>query len=109
MTMRVRDLTQADLEDIAGWRYDDHWAVYDSAGPLDPGLGYWAVVDDVPSGDGTVERLVGFGCLGEDARVPGLAEVDGVPVLCRHGRVLAAAFHPELSDDLRLHQLFLED
>jgi 5'-phosphate synthase pdxT subunit len=38
-----------------------------------------------------------------------LAMVAGQPVLCRQGRVLAAAFHPELSDDLRLHQLFLED
>jgi 5'-phosphate synthase pdxT subunit len=38
-----------------------------------------------------------------------LATVAGQPVLCRQGRVLAAAFHPELSDDLRLHQLFLED
>ena len=36
-----------------------------------------------------------------------LATVDGLPVLCRQGPVLAAAFHPELSDDLRLHQLFL--
>ena len=38
-----------------------------------------------------------------------LATVAGHPVLCRQGPVLAAAFHPELSDDLRLHQLFLED
>jgi 5'-phosphate synthase pdxT subunit len=38
-----------------------------------------------------------------------LASIDGHPVLCRQGPVLAAAFHPELSDDLRLHQLFLED
>jgi [ribosomal protein S18]-alanine N-acetyltransferase len=76
--MRVRDLTPADLDDIAGWRYEERWAVYDSDGPLDPGLGYWAVVDDAPVGDGRAERLVGFGCLGEDARVPGLAEVDGV-------------------------------
>ena len=37
-----------------------------------------------------------------------LASVDGRPVLCRQGPVLAAAFHPELSDDLRLHRLFLE-
>jgi pyridoxal 5'-phosphate synthase pdxT subunit len=37
-----------------------------------------------------------------------LASVDGAPVLVRQGRVLAAAFHPELSGDLRLHQLFLE-
>jgi len=29
------------------------------------------------------------------------------PVLCRQGRVLVAAFHPELSGDLRLHQHFL--
>jgi 5'-phosphate synthase pdxT subunit len=37
-----------------------------------------------------------------------LASVDGAPVLVRQGPVLAAAFHPELSGDLRLHQLFLE-
>ena len=37
-----------------------------------------------------------------------LASVDGHPVLCRQGPVLAAAFHPELSDDLRLHRFFLE-
>jgi 5'-phosphate synthase pdxT subunit len=36
-----------------------------------------------------------------------LASVDGRPVLCRQGQVLVAAFHPELSGDLRLHQLFL--
>jgi 5'-phosphate synthase pdxT subunit len=38
-----------------------------------------------------------------------LATVADLPVLCRQGPILAAAFHPELSDDLRLHQLFLED
>ena len=37
-----------------------------------------------------------------------LASVDGRPVLCRQGRVLVAAFHPELSEDLRLHRLFLD-
>ncbi|HUR18680.1 MAG TPA: pyridoxal 5'-phosphate synthase glutaminase subunit PdxT [Acidimicrobiales bacterium] len=36
-----------------------------------------------------------------------LASVEGHPVLCRQGPVLVAAFHPELSGDLRLHQLFL--
>ena len=63
--MRVRDLTPADLDDIAGWRYDDRWAVYDSDGPLDPELGYWAVVE----GSRENERLVGFGCLGDDLGV----------------------------------------
>ena len=37
-----------------------------------------------------------------------LATVGERPVLCRQGAVMATAFHPELSDDLRLHQLFLE-
>jgi len=37
-----------------------------------------------------------------------LAAVDGRPVLCRQGPVLVAAFHPELSEDTRLHRLFLE-
>lgn len=37
-----------------------------------------------------------------------LAAVDGRPVLCRQGPVVASAFHPELSDDLRLHRLFLD-
>jgi 5'-phosphate synthase pdxT subunit len=36
-----------------------------------------------------------------------LAEVDGHPVLARQGRILVAAFHPELTDDTRIHELFL--
>jgi 5'-phosphate synthase pdxT subunit len=37
-----------------------------------------------------------------------LAELNGEPVLLRDGRVLVAAFHPELTDDTRIHELFLE-
>jgi 5'-phosphate synthase pdxT subunit len=36
-----------------------------------------------------------------------LATVDGHPVLAQEGRVLVAAFHPELTDDTRLHERFL--
>ncbi len=36
-----------------------------------------------------------------------LAAVDDRTVLCRQDAVLVAAFHPELSDDLRVHDLFL--
>jgi len=36
-----------------------------------------------------------------------LASVDGHPVLCRQGRVVVSAFHPELTGDLRLHEQFL--
>jgi pyridoxal 5'-phosphate synthase pdxT subunit len=37
-----------------------------------------------------------------------LAELDGEPVLLRDGRVLVASFHPELTDDTRVHELFLD-
>ncbi|MGI9624438.1 MAG: pyridoxal 5'-phosphate synthase glutaminase subunit PdxT [Acidimicrobiales bacterium] len=37
-----------------------------------------------------------------------LAKVEDQAVLCRQGSTMVAAFHPELSDDRRLHQLFLE-
>ena len=42
---------------------------------------------------------------GADVEV--LAEVDGHPVLAREGRLLVAAFHPELTDDTRIHELFV--
>jgi 5'-phosphate synthase pdxT subunit len=37
-----------------------------------------------------------------------LATRDGDPTLVRQGQLLAATFHPELTEDLRVHQLFLE-
>ncbi len=36
-----------------------------------------------------------------------LARVDGEPVLVREGRRWACTFHPELTDDLRVHREFL--
>jgi 5'-phosphate synthase pdxT subunit len=44
--------------------------------------------------------------LGEDVEV--LARLDGEPVLVRDGRLLLSSFHPELTDDPRVHELFLE-
>jgi pyridoxal 5'-phosphate synthase pdxT subunit len=44
--------------------------------------------------------------VGPDVEV--LAEHDGVPVLMRDGRLLVAAFHPELTEDTRVHELFLQ-
>jgi 5'-phosphate synthase pdxT subunit len=43
--------------------------------------------------------------VGADVEV--LAQLDGEPVLLRDGRVLVAAFHPELTDDPRIHERFL--
>ena len=37
-----------------------------------------------------------------------LAELDGEPVLLRQGRIIVAAFHPELTDDTRVHARFLD-
>jgi pyridoxal 5'-phosphate synthase pdxT subunit len=41
-------------------------------------------------------------------RVEVLAALDGEPVLVREGRFLVASFHPELTDDTRVHERFLE-
>lgn len=48
-------------------------------------------------------RIVALG-----ADVEQLASCRGNCVLARQGNVLASAFHPELTDDLTVHQLFLD-
>ena len=68
-----------------------------SAGVQDPTVPFDASFIRAP----VVERV------GDDVTV--LAEADGRPVLCASGPVLVAAFHPELSDDLRIHRRFLEE
>jgi 5'-phosphate synthase pdxT subunit len=42
------------------------------------------------------------------AEVEVLAEHDGEPVLLRQGRFLVASFHPELTNDTRVHERFLD-
>jgi 5'-phosphate synthase pdxT subunit len=66
-----------------------------------------------PNGAGPEEPLRGVFIraprivrVGNAVRV--LARRDGEPVLVREGRILASTFHPELTDDLRLHRYFLE-
>jgi 5'-phosphate synthase pdxT subunit len=48
--------------------------------------------------------------VGAAVEVLACVERDGIerPAVCRQGPVLVTAFHPELSDDLRLHQMFLD-
>jgi pyridoxal 5'-phosphate synthase pdxT subunit len=43
---------------------------------------------------------------GPDVEV--IAEHDGEPVLVRQGRFVVASFHPELTEDTRVHELFLQ-
>lgn len=53
--------------DVAGWRYEGDWSVYDLSTPiLDDLTSYYVVVDG--------ERLIGFFCTGVEARVAGMSE-----------------------------------
>jgi len=38
-----------------------------------------------------------------------MASYDGFVVMAREGNVLVASFHPELTDDLRVHRFFIEE
>ena len=51
-------------------------------------------------------RAPRIAAVGADVKV--LAERDGFPVLVRQGHLMAATFHPELSADRRVHQLFVD-
>ncbi len=67
-TIRIAPLARAHAEDIATWRYDAAYDVYDMAGVdpdelLDPEVGFHAVL----AGD----RLIGFRSFGRDGQVPG--------------------------------------
>ena len=69
-----------------------------------------------PADDDTSDRFHDLRCvfiraprlleLGDSVEV--LVRVDGAPVMVRHGSLLATTFHPELTDDLRVHQLLLD-
>jgi 5'-phosphate synthase pdxT subunit len=69
-----------------------------------------------PADPGAEPGLEGLQCVfirapelvdpGEGVEV--LVRVDGRPVLVRQGKVLACAFHPELTEDSRVHRLLLE-
>jgi 5'-phosphate synthase pdxT subunit len=63
--------------------------------------------------DGETEPLRGVFIRAPRVREAGpevevLAQRDGEPVLLRQGRFLVASFHPELTDDTRVHERFLE-
>jgi pyridoxal 5'-phosphate synthase pdxT subunit len=43
------------------------------------------------------------------AGVEVLSEIDGHPIAVQQGKVLATAFHPELTSDNRIHRYFIEE
>jgi 5'-phosphate synthase pdxT subunit len=59
--------------------------------------------DEIPL-RGVFIRAPRIRTLGDSVEV--LGTLDGEPVLVRDGRFLLASFHPELTDDLRVHELF---
>ena len=68
--MRARELTVEEAERPLGWHYPGPYATYDVAGALGRHLGFFAVEDDTGG-------LVGYGCVGAEARVPGVEEAAG--------------------------------
>ena len=46
--------------------------------------------------------------IGEGVEIIATEGIDEAPVAVRQGRAMAATFHPELSDDNRVHQAFLD-
>ena len=63
-------------------------------------------VEGLGSFHGVFIRAPVFRRLGEGVEV--LARLGDLPVLVRQGKVLASSFHPELTEDPRLHRYFLE-
>ncbi len=67
-------------------------------------LGASAGLEGLPCVFIRAPRLTNLG-----AGVEVLARVDGSPVLVRQGSVIACAFHPELTGDVRVHRQLLGD
>ncbi|CAM4486271.1 GNAT family N-acetyltransferase [Nocardia ninae] len=71
--LAVRPFTRSDARQVAGWQYAGPWQIYDFGSADDDELpsaadGYTAVAD------ADTDRIVGFFCIGPEARVPGLDE-----------------------------------
>jgi [ribosomal protein S18]-alanine N-acetyltransferase len=65
----VRPMTVDEAEQVATWRYSGAWSIYNLESAQ-------SLIDDLPSYYSIVfgENLIGFYCIGEEARVPGMTE-----------------------------------
>ncbi len=74
--LSFRPVAEDDARQILEWRYAGEYDLYDlradsAASLLEPAYNYYSAL----GGDG---ELIGYCCFGEDARVPGLPEEEGV-------------------------------
>jgi [ribosomal protein S18]-alanine N-acetyltransferase len=60
-------MTVDEAEQVATWRYSGAWSIYNLESAQ-------SLIDDLPSHYSIVfgENLIGFCCIGEEARVPGI-------------------------------------
>jgi [ribosomal protein S18]-alanine N-acetyltransferase len=68
--MEVRALTETDADKIATWRYPGRYGTYDVGEVVTPERGFWAIEREA--------GLVGYCCFGQEARVPGVIEEEGI-------------------------------
>ncbi len=77
---------------------------------IDSFIGTGEAAADLEAGAGPLEmvfiRAPKFEQVGPDVEI--LAKQGDDPVLVRQGKVMASTFHPELSDDTRVHAAFLK-
>ena len=69
----VGPMTPKDAEIVADWRFDGPWAVYNLNGQAPQPIDAFGTVRAASGGE-----LIGFFCVGVEARVPGLEEFDGI-------------------------------
>lgn len=68
---------------------------------------FHAVFIRAPVVEAVGEGVEVLASLSTSAGADALSPSGSTPVLCRQGRVLVSTFHPELTGDRRLHQLFV--
>jgi 5'-phosphate synthase pdxT subunit len=82
-----------------GAQIDSFEADVEAAGPLAPG----------PSGAPPLHAVfIRAPRIARCGEVEVLARYQGEPVAVRHGRIMAATFHPEIAGEIRLHRLWLK-
>jgi len=101
----AREVTDGSVASLAALDLVAHRNAYGTqvdsfAAPLDPGGD-----TDLKEFRCVFIRAPRFSQLGPTVEI--LGSVAGEPVLVRQGNCLAASFHPELTDDPRVHQLLL--